>query len=720
MKSIRADLWLMPACLLGIALGGVAAGSDLQPILKSHWPGSLTKVAVSGDHAYVALKEGGLRVIDVSDPAQPAEAGGYPASGSISEIVVVGDRLFLGEGQRQSADDPGPGDGLVVLDISDPSVPTFLGNYSPGAGVAISTLAIAGTHAYAVISKQYDGAGWVSGGDFVILDVSDPTRPTRVGGFNPGNVGGSLAVSGGQAYLDDLIIDVSDPTNPHVVEGAEGMRQVDIAVSGNRAYVAKSIGAWVYDLSNPTAPALLGQAGDPGYDTISIAAQGDMAFLAKYSSSSLAILDVSDPKSPRRIGGYFGFIRDVAVSGDHVFLADRDNGLVILDVSRPATPPQAGRLRLHEPEGGGTPGVLAGTKAVFDIASNGSTAYVAAGTSGLHVVDVSNPTRPVRLGGYETAGKAVGVAVEGDRIYLTSQGEGGDGLLILDVANPTEPRFLGSHGTAGDADDVVVRGHLVFLTDANRYSGSQKIAGEGLVVVDVSDPANPRRVGSLEMSLSRADGPSSLAVVGDHAYVAACSALRVVDISDPAAPVEVDSFEPGGCVMGVAVSERHALVADWQEGLHLLDLADPAHPVRIAGYGLRGWWFGMVIEGSTGYVSNGSGIWLLDLANPDDLRAMGGYSAEWVSTCVNLAGSKVLVGAGDEGLVVMETRPFFRSIMAENGNLHLSWEGAPGTQIESTTNFADPVWETVDGASEAGSCVLPAALTGRFFRLVEP
>jgi hypothetical protein len=46
----------------------------------------------------------------------------------------------------------------------------------------------------------------------------------------------------------------------------------------------------------------------------------------------------------------------------------------------------------------------------------------------LQVIDVRNPANPMRVGGYNTSGVAVGVAVVADRIYVA---HGYEGLLVL-------------------------------------------------------------------------------------------------------------------------------------------------------------------------------------------------------------------------------------------------------------------------------------------------
>jgi hypothetical protein len=62
----------------------------------------------------------------------------------------------------------------------------------------------------------------------------------------------------------------------------------------------------------------------------------------------------------------------------------------------------------------------------------GNYAYVADGLAGLHIIDVSNPSSPVRVGGYDTSGYAFGVAVSGNYAYVA---DSSGGLVILRVAN---------------------------------------------------------------------------------------------------------------------------------------------------------------------------------------------------------------------------------------------------------------------------------------------
>ena len=99
-----------------------------------------------------------------------------------------------------------------------------------------------------------------------------------------------------------------------------------------------------------------------------------------------------------------GVAYDVQVAGNRAYLALGYGGLAILDVSNPAAPVRLG--------GYDTSGEARG------VAVSGSVAYVADNTAGLQIIDVSNPANPVRLGSYNTGGQAFGVAVSGTIAYV--------------------------------------------------------------------------------------------------------------------------------------------------------------------------------------------------------------------------------------------------------------------------------------------------------------
>ncbi len=82
-------------------------------------------------------------------------------------------------------------------------------------------------------------------------------------------------------------------------------------------------------------------------------------------------------------------------------------------------------------------------------------AYVADGSSGLQVINVSNPASPTLAGAYDTPDYAWDVFVSGSHAYVVDYGSG---LQIIDVSNPASPTLAGSYDTPDYTFGVFVAG----------------------------------------------------------------------------------------------------------------------------------------------------------------------------------------------------------------------------------------------------------------------
>ncbi|MCK4226133.1 hypothetical protein KAX29_04495, partial [candidate division WOR-3 bacterium] len=175
-----------------------------------------------GIYAYVAAMGAGLRVIDVSDPANPTEVG-FCDTWEARDVYVSGNYAYVADSES----------GLRIIDISDPTNPFEVGFYDPPPPAFAVGVYISGNYAYV--------AFWGYG--LRIVDVSDPTNPFEVSYFDS-TYCNDVYVSGNYAYAmvadGFCIIDVSDPTNPDSVGVYDPWPYTveDCVVSGRYAYLA--------------------------------------------------------------------------------------------------------------------------------------------------------------------------------------------------------------------------------------------------------------------------------------------------------------------------------------------------------------------------------------------------------------------------------------------------------------------------------------------------
>jgi hypothetical protein len=167
--------------------------------------------------------------------------------------------------------------------------------------------------------------------------------------------------------------------------------------------------------------------------------------------------------------------------------------LSIVDVSSPTVPKQLGEL--------------AGLYNIsFNIAIAGRYLYTAAG----HVVDIADPSAPAIVGMLPRSGEWVAVA--GNYAYVA-----GSSLWVIDITNPAAAKVVGS--LAGNVARLAVANEYVYLTSLNQYSDAF------MHVVDVSNPAMPRQIGSY--SRFALNCTPEVALVGQEIYLS-CAELLIL------------------------------------------------------------------------------------------------------------------------------------------------------------------------------------------------
>lgn len=199
-----------------------------------------------------------------------------------------------------------------------------------------------------------------------------------------------------------------------------------------------------------------------------------------------------------------------------------------------------------------------------NVAVQGDYAYIAAGASGLQVVDVSDRASPAVVSGLDTPGTAIDIRLMGNLAFIA---DGASGLRIIDITDPLAPISMGTVDTDGIAEDLMVQGSYVYIADGNN----------GLVIVDATVPAAPQIVGNVSgIGIAR-----GVDLSGNYAVLAAGSALHMIDVSDKTSPVTVGNVTLGQ-VKDLVVRDNFAHVAAYTSGYQVVDISNPIDPVAVA------------------------------------------------------------------------------------------------------------------------------------------
>lgn len=264
----------------------------------------------------------------------------------------------------------------------------------------------------------------------------------------------------------------------------------------------------------------------------------------------------------------------VEVNGKYAYVIG-GGALQISDVSRPDRPKVLGRVD-H----------LGSTR---QIALKGDYAFIASRQDGMFVVDVRDPHNPAVVAKYDSIEFATGIAIGGDVAFLPCRLYG---IELVDISNPRQPKHLSIARTGVSQSAVYSNGFL--------YVG---VWGEKkVVVVEVSDPANPVIVGELPLD-GYGDGVAVyngclFAATGQHSRAkpdskpgdpgfGAGHGLEIFSLDDPARPTLLSrtkfpkEYHTDSHLWTVRVSNGHAFVVDNYNGFFVLDVKRPDNPIVI-------------------------------------------------------------------------------------------------------------------------------------------
>lgn len=251
-----------------------------------------------------------------------------------------------------------------------------------------------------------------------------------------------------------------------------------------------------------------------------------------------------------------GWAHDVALDGNRLYVADRQGGFLVFDLSTN-----------YQLAGAGLP-----VQDVISLAPNLGSPLLASRFEGLVLISKTG-----EIGGsYSNGDIANAVEVRGEMAFAAY---GKRGLVVASL----------SGGRAELVAELPARGwsHDV------RLSGDQALVADwtGLRVVDIGNPADPVETAflpspgsSISLAVQEVEGRRRVAVAEGHAGIA----IVELDLSGKPSVTSrnylglnpADQMHPksGGWVHGVAWAGSYLFAANWKRGLTLLDAHDPRSP----------------------------------------------------------------------------------------------------------------------------------------------
>lgn len=431
-----------------------------------------------------------------------------------------------------------------------------------------------------------------------------------------------------------------------------------VATSGKRVFVAAGCGGLqIWDIQSPAQPKLLGGCRTRSI-AYGIAVEGDHAYIADHDAG-LQVINVSDPSSPQPIANCSGFSsgNTIVTDATTAYVAGSrweagsggGPGIQVIDISTPHDPKP---LAWH---------ALSGSVAA--LAVRDSHLFVANCSYGLEILNISDREHPRLIGTYYPIGEATALAVSGDYVYVGND----TGLHAINISDPTAPQWVGRCDLASAPSDVKVEGSHVYAAVEFRDGRSG-----ALYVIDAADPEKLKRAGDFYVD----GGVRSIAFSAGSVVLAdGYDRVRVLDVHDPLRLTEVGHMVTGGYTVGIAVDKGYAYVAEGYSGLKIIDCRDPDHPRCVGSCMVQGgsWAFDVVVQGGYAYVATQTaGLQVFDVRIPSNPKFAGtgfGFSGGIVALAVE---GQHAYGVGSGGMYVFNiadpSRPYCAALLPSVGH----------------------------------------------------
>lgn len=167
------------------------------------------RVATQGDYAYVIrnTNTANFYVINISNPASPTVVGSLNIAANPSNIAVNGNYAYVSSTNDNAE--------LQIINVTNPAAPSISSSYNASGTANGLGVYVVGTTAY--LSRAANS----SVDEFIIINATTPTAPTRVGGFGNNNAMNDVYVNGTAAYLatssdtqEVMVINIATPGSP--------------------------------------------------------------------------------------------------------------------------------------------------------------------------------------------------------------------------------------------------------------------------------------------------------------------------------------------------------------------------------------------------------------------------------------------------------------------------------------------------------------------------
>ncbi|MCD6578707.1 hypothetical protein J7L48_04470, partial [bacterium] len=496
----------------------------------------IAAMEIKGNYLYLAVKDEGLRVYDISDTTNPNLIYSFDHS-SAKDLDISGNYLYLLSNYK-----------YFIFNISNPAAIIKIYEYSN-----IFSQYIVSNGSTLFTSSYYTN-------EIKVFNVTNPNSPVfkMTMMFNAKIKGMVInenylhTISGdgsGSSYY--TIKDVSNPDSPtSVCENSYDSDFISLSSTGNYSYLGDWEGIRLLDISTVSNPDQLSYYNAPVYGS-NIIARGNYAYSAG-GQDGLIIYDITNDSYPVPINYVYydwGDFYGVDIKGNYAYVTDvaipNLRALKIFNISDPYNVNMTAFYPID-------------TDWFFGVRVFKDNAYIAAKDLGVLIIDVSNPSGLLKkTGEYIPNGDVYDILIDEEKgqAFICYS----NGIDLIDIANPSSPKMLDSI-SLGNCGGISKHGDYLYICDNDYYAGIIKVENNSLSLI--------KNIPFTEMLYGTYSS-------GFFLYISLCqdhdSEIKAFNIQDPENPVEVASYSLPGIAIPTFVHGKDLYIESIYTGMLLLE-----------------------------------------------------------------------------------------------------------------------------------------------------
>ncbi len=273
-------------------------------------------------------------------------------------------------------------------------------------------------------------------------------------------------------------------------------------------------------------------------------------------------------------------------------------------------------------------------------------AFIADGTDGLQIINVTNVASPLFVSSYNTQGTALNVKIANiNNAMYAFVADGNKGYDIINVTSPSSPLL----------DTVISYTNDKVLCSFIDTQNKRAYVGTYYGYMYIYDISNLPAVSFISVYNEPLDNINSIFVTNGIAYLAENSlGLEIVNVNNPLTPSNLSYFDSPGFSYDVKVLSNRAYLADGSSMI-ILDVSNGLNPVVLGSYSSTGAIFsGLFLSNSNVYTADGTrGTEIIGVGTPSSPVQLGYYHPANYSSNLYVMGSYIFVADGADGLVIL-------------------------------------------------------------------